>query len=217
VHVAAGLTARLTGTLTAQAVGFYKYLDALVSRSPLPSPDVARALVQDGEGRSYGGQFLLRQELWRGLFGWVSYTVGRSERQDHPTTRLRLFDYDQTHVLAVVASYEFRGWAFGARFRLSTGFPRTPVLGAYYDARIDAYQPLFGRQNAIRLPNFYQLDLRVEKTFVWPRASFHVFLDVQNVTYQQNPEEIVYREDFTRPGYITGLPTLAVLGAKVQW
>ena len=44
----------------------------------------------------------------------------------------------------------------------------------------------------------------------------NVFLDVQNVTNRANPEEIVYNYNFTRRDYITGLPMLAVLGARVQ-
>jgi hypothetical protein len=217
VHVTGGLAVQITDTLRAEAVGFYKKLDSLISRSPLPSPELARALVQDGSGSGYGAQLIVRQELWKGLFGWVSYTVSRSERQDHPGAAVRLFDYDQTHVLTALASYEFRGWAFGARFRLSSGFPRTPVIGSFFDARGDQYQPVFGRQNSIRIPEFYQLDLRVEKTFTWPKLALHVYVDVQNVTYQRNPEEIVYSEDFSRRGYITGLPTLAVLGVRVQF
>ncbi|HEY7955607.1 MAG TPA: TonB family protein [Polyangia bacterium] len=217
LHLTLGAAVHLTGTLTAEVVGFYKQLDGLVTRSPLPSPELARALTQDGIGRSYGGQLLLRQELWRGLFGWVSYSLSRSERRDHPGLPWRLFDYDQTHVLAVVASYEVRGWTFGARFRLSTGFPRTPVTGSYYDARDDRYQPIFGQQNSIRIPTFYQLDLRIDRRFVWSRVALDLFLDVQNVTYQRNPEEVVYSEDFAQRGYITGLPTLAVLGVRVEW
>jgi hypothetical protein len=215
LHVTAGAQVRITETLGAELVGFYKELDDLVSRSPSPSPPVAGALVQDGSGRSYGGQLLVRQELWRGLSGWVSYTLSRSERRDHPGLPMRLFDYDQTHVLAAVANYEYRGWSFGARFRLSTGFPRTPVAGAYYDIRDDQYQPIFGAHNSIRIPNFYQLDLRVDRTFTWRRLALNLYLDVENVTYQRNPEEIVYNESFSTRGYITGLPTLAVLGARV--
>lgn len=217
LHVTAGVAVRLTGTLSAEAVGFYKQLDSLVTRSPLASPELARALVQDGIGRSYGGQILLRQELWRGLFGWVSYSISKSERRDHPGLPWRLFDYDQTHVLAVIASYQYCNWTFGGRFRLSTGFPRTPVTGAIYDARDDRYQPIFGRQNSIRIPTFYQLDLRVDRRFVWTRLALDLYLDVQNVTYQRNPEEIVYSEDFSQRGYITGLPTLAVLGVRLEW
>jgi len=40
---------------------------------------------------------------------------------------------------------------------------------------------------------------------------------VQNVTNRANPEELVYNYDFTKRAYITGLPTLAVLGLRLQF
>jgi hypothetical protein len=183
----------------------------------LPSPPVAAALVQDGSGRSYGGQLLARLQPWRGLSGWISYTAGRSQRQDHPGSPLRLSDYDQTHILTVVAGYELRRWQFGARLRYATGFPRTPVTGSYFDARDNRFEPLFGAVDSTRIPGFVQLDLRVERAFVWSRATLRIYLDVQNVTYQRNPEEIVYRADYSQRGYLTGLPTQAVLGASVRF
>jgi hypothetical protein len=212
-----GVEARLTSSLSVEATGFYRQLDDLVTRSPLPSPPVAGALVQDGAGRSYGAQLLLRAAPWHGLSGWLSYTGGRSERRDHPTSAWRLFDYDQTHVLTLVAGYAYRRWDFGARLRWATGFPRTPVTGAYYDARDARYDPLFGAQNSIRIPDFVQLDVHAEYAFVWSRATLKLYLDVQNVTYQRNPEELVYSANYAARGAITGLPTLAVLGAKVQF
>jgi len=213
----AGVEARLTPMLSAEATGFYRQLDELATRNPLPSPPVAGALVQDGAGRSYGAQLLLRAAPWHGLSGWLSYTGGRSERRDHPTADWRLSDYDQTHILTLVANYALRHWGFGARFRWATGFPRTPVVGAYFDARDARYDPLFGAQNSIRIPDFVQLDLHAEYAFVWSRATLRLYLDVQNVTWQKNAEELAYSADYAQRGAITGLPTLAVLGARVTF
>ena len=216
-HLSGGGSFKLRPTLTLEIIGFYKKLWDLVSRSELASPPVAQALTQDGVGRSYGGQVLLRQELMKGFFGWVTYSLIRSERKDHPDQAWRLFDYDQTHVLAVLASYQFgHGFEGGARFRYTTGAPRTPVTGSFLVGNED-YDPIFGAHNSIRLPAFYQLDARVERAWVFRRAKLNVFLDVQNVTNRKNPEEIIYNAQYTVRGYITGLPTLAVLGARLEF
>jgi hypothetical protein len=217
-HFSGGFSYKLTGLLTFEAVGFYKLLHDLVSRNESPTPPLAQALTQDGIGRVYGGQVLLRQELWHGFFGWVTYSAIRSERKDHPDQSYRLFDFDQTHVLGVLASQAFgHGWEVGARFRYTTGFPRTPVTGAFYDVRDDVYQPIFGAHNSIRIPPFYQLDMRLEKQISFQRYKLSLFVDVQNVTNRRNPEEFIYNFDFTRRDTIAGLPTLAVLGARLDF
>jgi hypothetical protein len=217
LHVTAGLESRLTDALDLEVVGYYKQLDGLATRSPAPAPVVGALLLPEGTGTAYGGQLLLRQRPWRGLSGFVAYTVGRSERTDHPGGPTRLFDLDQTHGLTAVVSYALRGFLFGARLRYATGAPRTPVVGAFFDLRDDRYQPLFGAQNSVRLGDFMQVDLRVDRTFAWARAALDLYLEVQNVTARGNAEELLYSEDYTHRGTLTGLPTLAVLGAKVRF
>jgi TonB family protein len=217
LHVSGGVSYKLRPTLTLEVVGFYKHLFDLVSRNLSPYPPVADALTQDGRGRAYGGQVLLRQELFRGFFGWVTYSLIRSERLDHPGGTWRLFDYDQTNVLAVLASYQIgRGWEVGARFRYTTGLPRTPVVGSYAVGPQE-YDPIFGAQNSIRIPSFYQLDVRVERSWIFRRTKLNVFCDVQNVTDRKNPEEIIYSTNFAKKGYISGFPTLAIVGARLEF
>jgi TonB family protein len=218
LHGSGGGVFKITGTLSLEVIGFYKRLYDLVARNALPSPPVAQALEQTGIGRSYGGQFLLRQELVNGFFGWISYTVSRSERKDRPDANWRLFDYDQTHVLTILGSYDlWHGLQVGLRFRYATGVPRTPVLGGWLNSQTNQYEPIYGVQNSIRIPSFYSLDARVEKGLVWKRVRFEVFLDVQNVSNRKNPEEMTYSGDFSRRDYITGLPILAVAGVRLEF
>lgn len=216
-HAVAGLDVELPASLRVEVAGFYRYFDDLTARSALATPPLAATLTGNGRGHSFGGQLLLRLGGWRGLSGWVAYTVGRSLRQDSAGGPLRLFDLDQTHILVALLGYRIRGWELGLRLRYSSGFPRTPVTGAYYDAHSDRFAPIFGAQNSIRLPDFVQLDARLARDVRFWRLGLTVYLEVQNVTYQRNAEELVYRYDFTQPDYITGLPTLAILGARLSW
>jgi TonB family protein len=218
VHASGGFSYKLTPTLALESVGFYKRYYDLVSRSPLPTPPVAQALTQDGVGRSYGGQLLLRQELKKGFFGWLTYSLIRSERRDHPGLPYRLFDFDQTHIFGILASYDLgHGWEIGGRFRYTSGLPRTPVVGAFANNNSGIYEPVFGAQNSIRIPAFYQLDARIEKAIVVRGAKASLFLDLQNLTNRKNPEELIYNFDFSRRSTITGLPTLAVFGGRVEF
>jgi hypothetical protein len=85
-----------------------------------------------GLGRVIGGDFLLRQKLWKGLFGWLAYTVSKSERKERSDQPWRLFRYDQTHILTAVASYKLPWWGLevGVRFRYVTGNLYTPTVAA---------------------------------------------------------------------------------------
>jgi hypothetical protein len=216
-HASLGESLRLTPTLSAEVVGFYKWMANLTVRDPSPTPKLAQALLAEGVGRAYGVQLLFRQQPWHGFFGWVAYTMSRSERQDTPGANWRLFDYDQPHVLTIVASKELAAWTFGARFRYATGLPRTPVIGAFYDAKDDVYQPLFGPQNSVRLPDFWQLDLRIDRSFVLGEsARLLVYLEGLNVTNHANGEEYIYNVDYSQRSTITGLPTIGVVGVRVE-
>ena len=218
-HGLVGATMQLTQTLSVEVTGFLSLSEQLVVRSESDSPLIAHALDQTGKGRSYGTQFLLRQQQVGRFFGWVSYSILRSERRDAPDLAWRLFDYDQSHVFTALGSYDLgRGFEVGARFRYATGYPRTPVLGSYYDTRLDTYEPVFGAHNSIRIPPFLALDVRFAKHFkMGPKSELEVYLDVQNVTDHANPEEIVYSPTFTQRAYITGLPILPVAGARMTW
>jgi outer membrane receptor protein involved in Fe transport len=187
-------------------------------RNPSSSPLIAHALVNGGEGRSYGVQFLLRHELAKGFFGWVAYTILRSERKDAASADYRLFDFDQTHVLTALASYDLgKGFDVGVRGRYASGYPRTPVIGSYFDSRSASYQPILGDKNSIRIPEFLELDVRVAKRFKLQSSSLEIYLDVQNVSNRKNPEEIAYNADYTQRRYIEGLPILPVLGIKWEF
>jgi TonB family protein len=217
-HYLAGASFQLTPSLAVETTGFLSLSQELVVRSQEESPLLAHALDQTGIGRSYGTQFLLRQQQVRRFFGWISYSILRSERKDAPGLRWRLFDYDQSHVFTALGSYDLgAGFEVGLRFRLATGYPRTPVQGAYFDGRTNTYEPIFGPQNSLRIPPFVSLDARVAKHFKWGRTDGEIYLDVQNVTDHSNPEEIVYNTNYTQRGYITGLPILPVFGGRLTW
>ena len=214
-HFVAGSALKILPRTALETTAFLTLSDGLAMRNPQPSPLLAEALLPVSEGRSYGAQFLLRQELSRRVAGWISYAMSRSERRDTGAAPWRPSDYDQTHVLSAVARVELgRGWEVGARARWSSGFPRTAVLGALYDARRDVFAPDFAEKNRDRIPAFFQLDLRGSKRWTLPYGALEAYLEVQNVTNRENPEEVVYSTSYRQKGYVTGLPILPVAGLR---
>lgn len=214
-HYLFGAESDLGYQIHVETAAFLSLSDHLSVRNPLPSPRVAEALVAEGEGRSYGMQVMVRRDLGGGFFGWLAYTLLRSERRLTASHPWRLFDYDQTHVLTALASYDLgHGFEVGARARVASGYPRTPVVDAYYDSRRDQYEPILGPQNSTRIPYFFQLDARLSKRWKFGGNEVEAYLDVLNTTNQHNPEEIVYNSNYSEKKYINGLPFLPVLGLK---
>lgn len=174
-----------------------------------------RRWVSDGEGSSYGLELLLKHDVTRRLYGWVAYTLSWARQQQLAGDPPARFAFDQRHILTLVGSYRFgRGWETGLRFRLVSGRPRTPVLGGLLDGDGGFYSPILGAEGAGDEPLFHQLDLRVEKSWLFDLWRFSVYLDVQNVYNAENPEATLYDYRFREAGPLRGLPLLPTLGVK---
>jgi TonB family protein len=201
-----------TSTLHVEAQGFYKDLRKLVVRGEQGSDPT---LVNEGQGRVYGAELLVRQELWKGFFGWVAYTISRSERKDHPDDPWRLFQFDQTHILTIIGSYKLgRGYQVGVRFRYVTGNPYTPIAGSYYDVNSDSYVPIGAPLYSSRLGSFNQLDVRFDKKWTFQKWSLSMYLDIHNLYNASNPEGYANNFDYTQRQPVASLPFLPVYGVR---
>jgi TonB family protein len=179
-----------------------------------------------GEERAYGAEFLLRQRLDNGFFGWISYTLLRAEERRNPAegiagskgTSWVTTEFDQTHILSLAASTELPwGFELGGAFRYVTGNPTTFAQRGIFDGDTSGYRRLNGPARNDRLPAFIQLDARVDKKFVFDQWTLAMYLDLQNVTNQQNFEFFQYNYDFTQVQGFPGLPILPVFGAEASF
>ncbi|MFW6051023.1 MAG: TonB-dependent receptor domain-containing protein [Myxococcota bacterium] len=213
-HVTAGFEHDLTDHVQLGVEGFYKHLWDVVVSTPGGVPP---GFVNDGIGRIYGVEVLGRMTPGGDvpMFGYVSYTLSRSERRDRPGDRWRLFDFDQTHILTLAAVYELpKNWEVGATLRLVSGNPQTPVLMGRKSGNDLTHSPVFGRVNSQRNPLFNRLDLRVEKQWVFDAWKLALYLDVQNVYNAKNPEGTLYNYDFSESEPLRGLPIIPSLGIR---
>ena len=203
--------------------GYYKELWSLAVPTRALGPDGRLLRYSNaGRGETVGLELLARRELARGLFGWLSWTWSRSLRRDDPTDphypEWRLFQLDQTHVVALVLSYRLpREWIVGTRIRAVSGNPYTPAVGAIYDADTGRYQCLPGAPLSRRLSPFFQADARVDKRFVFERWMFSMYLDVQNVTNRENAEFRFRNFDCSQTVVIPSIPIFPTLGLRAEW
>jgi len=218
-HYSAGVEWQAGLGISLDATLFYKSMYDLVSPTTktVVENGVVEPMIYDngGRGRVAGAETLLRKAFSDKLTGWIAYTFSRSWRRDSGSDTWRLFDYDQTHILTALGSYKFgHNWTLGGRFRYVSGNPRTPVVGSVVNASADRYEPLFGAVNSARNPAFHQLDLRIDKRWVFDRWILDTYLDVQNVYNHQYAEGLQYSYDYTQAKPQSGLPILTIFGIR---
>ena len=218
-QLTAGAEVRPFPGLFVSLEGFWKRLDDLVARTTAADAQgLPLNLDNAGVGHVQGLELLVRKELTARAFGWIAYTLSRSTRVDRPGLPTRLFDYDQTHNLTAVAGYRLRGgWQLGARLRLISGNPETPVVGSAYLAQTDSYLPVYGPTNGERAPFFSQLDLRVDKVWTYDGWTLDLYLDVLNATNHRSVEGTSFSYDYTQRASVQGLPLLPSLGLKASF
>jgi TonB family protein len=171
-----------------------------------------------GHRHSYGFEALIKREITEHAYGWLSYTYSKSLQRTGTGDNWIHTSFDQPHVLNAVASYKpGGGWELGARFQLASGRPDTPVLGATFDADCGCYAPVRGPTRSIRIPDFYQLDLRAEHDWIYERWSLGLYLDVINALNLQTTEAVQYDYRYRHSAPVTSFPFLPDLGVKGTW
>lgn len=137
-------------------------------------------------GRTWGVELLAQQRLWRGWYGIAAYTWVRSEFTGAAGT-FAPSAWDHRHVVSLNGGRRFGGgWEVGGRWRYLGGAPYTPddlelsSRREVWDATGRAVAD-WSRLNSGRNGVLHQLDLRVDKRWVFARTELAAYVDVQNV------------------------------------
>ena len=143
-------------------------------------------VIPEGEGRSYGAEFLAQQKIYKGFYGILAYTYVISEFQDKMGDFIPS-SWDNRSIISLTAGYKFkRNWEFGARFRYAGGLPYTP-----YDLEtsslISSWQVNnsavldYDQLNSLRLGSNHGLDVRLDKKWFFDNWNINLYLDIENV------------------------------------
>jgi outer membrane receptor protein involved in Fe transport len=207
----AGLQLQPVDGLRVQGSVYYTDRDHLIAQDPMTG-----AVGNTGRGTTYGAELLATYKAgpW---FAWATYSYSHSTRVDVPGMDSRLFDYDVPHSFNAAASYRWKHWQLGGRFRLQSGLPATPVDGAIFDSDANLYYPHFGPVNSVRAPMHHQLDLRVDRNFTLMGMRITQFLDVQNVYMNESAVSYIYGFDYTQRAAFHQLPIVPTVGLRGEF
>jgi len=218
-HFMAGAEQRIFGPLSLDLQLYYKRLFDLA----LPT-DGPERYVNGGTGRSYGAEVLLRWNPGGRFFGWLAYSRSRTERDQKLVGGTIMPGGDASDqpnnltALGTVALPEvWEGLSAGFRLRWATGNPYSRTVSGVYDADADRYQPVQDASSTARMPDFFQLDLRVDKGWTFQRWMLTAYIEVQNVTNRKNAEQVAYNFDYTQRGFVTGLPLFPSFGLRAEY
>jgi outer membrane receptor protein involved in Fe transport len=176
-----------------------------------------------GRQRTYGVEMSLRYDAddFRAM---ANYTWSRSKRKYDPALGggWQPYGLDQPLRLnLVLATTAFR-WNVGVRLTAVSGNPANLVPeGTILGDSGEEPSPVL-----TRLPTFWQVDLRVDRTWKHPWGNVTMFFDIQNITNHRNVEVRESRLDYTDPTNLDsplvyrysdtlGLPIVPYIGVEL--
>ena len=214
-HYVLEYTREISSETEIKVAGYYKNLVDLATND-----DEARYLNQ-GVGFAQGTEVFLRHQTGDRFLSWGSYAYGLSKRRDSPGEPYRFYDFDQTHVATLAATYSpTPTWEIGAKWQYRTGNPYTPVLGA--DLTSDPrngesiYVPIYAETNSARFPAYHRLDVKISKAFRFDNWQMRVFLELLNAYNRKNLLNFSYNDDYTERDEIYQFPIIPYLGITVE-
>jgi hypothetical protein len=199
---ALGIGTRRLRAVEIEATGFVQRYVLTDLRDPTLNnrdPFTAGFLVQR-DARAYGLELMIRRPGRERLHGWLSYTLSKSERAlgggvAGPS------DWDQRHILNMVLGYRFGSNTVGTRLHVNTG---RPVL--LRDDQAERF---------VRLPTFYQLDLRAERRMVFDSFTLDVYLEIVNATLRRTVlglDRDPLTNQISQTSYRIVLPSIGIRG-----
>lgn len=175
-----------------------------------------------GRGRAYGIEVMLRHPLGGGWFGWLSYSLQRSERLSSFVDLERYeaegviafktaylpFAFDQTHTLNLALSWQLPGrWTVGGVLHLNSGRPESGAISSrtmrVASTATGERWKAVSRDRVDRLPPFIRVDLRASRTWIHDDFTVEAYLDVLNASFSH--EVLGYEYERPRPGDEGGL------------
>jgi outer membrane receptor protein involved in Fe transport len=217
-HIIGGIEWLASEDLRVRFEVYRKKYDNLIMQPLRPTPGFVRDgnYTSTGSGQASGFEISLQKALTGFFSGQASYGYIRSWRRFENGGVKSPSDFERPHQLTLIGMTRFYGFGVAAKYRIASGLPytrRTPLLAGFFLQRIVSAEDI----NALRLPNFASLDLRVEKRFGFKRWSFAPYLDYFNITNHDSIVQPSY-EFFSRdPLFLRENKRLPIFGLRIEF
>ena len=142
-------------------------------------------------GRARGAEILLRRQpavTAKGVrwSGWIGYGYGRSTYESALDPSFS-GAFEQQHLVTVSATTQVGArWDASTTLRLATNWP----YEGWYEERSDGRIFLSSERNALRLPDYGRLDLRVRYRITLPHGRLLLFAEALNATNATNYRQV---------------------------
>ena len=138
-QVAVGSTKNIQGKMYEFTIeGYYKWMENLIAykegSSFITPTDWQNNVETDGQGRTYGAEFLVRKNEGK-TTGWIGYTLAWSNRQFSNINNGEQFPYkyDRRHDVSIVVNHQFsKKFDLGATWVYGSGNTYTAPLARFY-------------------------------------------------------------------------------------
>jgi len=214
----------ITKDWTVEFAGYYKDIYGLLNTVQQNLGPIDQSVHENQDyARSRGIEFSIRKSLtnrwmvdanYQYAFAFGKSSSDRSgydalfDQSAIPLQDLPL-DWDQRHMVNLVADFRVQKddnpvvfglkipdqWGLNAVFQYGSGFPYTPTANNP-DWNAEPGEKAWERENALRMPANYNLNLKFNKDFSFAGMDYSFLLWVQNVTNRRNIDE-VYSETGT--------------------
>lgn len=136
-------------------------------------------LVSAGIGFSRGIELFLQKKLTERFYGNISLSLFEVKYKSFDGIE-RNSDYDNRYLIILNGGYLLgKGWEVSSKFRYIGGRPYTPINPTNGTQDVNLY-------NSERLPDYYSLDIRVDKRWNFSKWTLVTYIDIQNITGRKN-------------------------------
>lgn len=154
------------------------------------------------QGAAYVGgvEAFLRHRIPDKFFGWVSYAYTHAEQRDYPETAYQPYLFDNTHIVSVVANYNFTpNFEIGAKWQYLSGTSEVPIssLVLIQDPLTRGLNPLLAsvdEELTAELTPYHKLDFRISHKWKIRGMKIGGFLDILNVYNRKNTIKFSFKE-----------------------